>query len=90
MNAFIAYLGATGLVTSAAMVGRGLVRSARHLLEGEYAQAGTQALSALAAPMMLAHAATAAMVLDFIAGAIELVGDVLADTPNDQQARQAA
>ena len=77
MYPLFGYLAATGLVTSAAVVGRGLVRSIRHLADGEYGKAGAQALSALAAPVLLAQAATAAMVLEAVAGANEVVGSVL-------------
>jgi hypothetical protein len=84
-SAVVGYLIATGLVTTAAMVGRGLIRSARHLAEGRYPEAGTQALAAVVAPAMLAHAATAAVVLDVLSNANALVEDVLEMAPDPSQ-----
>jgi hypothetical protein len=87
MHTFIAYPAATGLATSAAVFGRGLAGSARHLIEGDDTRAGTRALSA---PGILAHAATAAMALDVVAGAVDLVSDVLGYSSDSQHDRKAA
>lgn len=89
-SALTGYLVTSGLVVAASVVGRGLVRSARHLSEGRFAEAGTQVLSALAAPALLAHAATAVLVCDVIAGASDLVGDVIDSTPESWHDREAA
>jgi hypothetical protein len=46
-SAFVGYLAAAGLATNAAVVGRGLVGSARLASQGRLAEAGARALAAV-------------------------------------------
>lgn len=71
------YSVATGLVTTTALAGRGLVHSVRVATQGQYGAAGLQALAALATPAVLAHTATAELLGDVIDAARELSGQTL-------------
>jgi hypothetical protein len=71
------YLAATGLVTTTAVAGRGLVRSVRLVAQGQYGEAGLQALAALATPAVLAQTAVAELFVDGIGAARELSGPTL-------------
>ena len=65
-SAVSSYLVVTGVVTVAALVSRGLIRSVGHLLEGETALAGKGALAALARPAVLAQTALAGLIMDVL------------------------
>jgi hypothetical protein len=71
------YLVGAGLVTTTAVAGRGLVRSVRLVAQGQYGEAGFQALAALATPAVLAQTATAELFVDVIDAARELSGPTL-------------
>jgi hypothetical protein len=76
----VAYLAGSGLTTNTAVVGRGLVRAARLVASGRYAEAGVEAASTLAAPAVMSYAATAAFVMEAVEGAHDLLAPVLAVT----------
>jgi hypothetical protein len=73
----LGYLAGSGLATSAAVVGRGLVRAARSAAGGDLRGAAVETLGALAAPVALSYAATTNLLLDVVGGAADLVRPVL-------------
>jgi hypothetical protein len=77
--AVLTYLAGNGLATNAAVVGRGLVRSGRLAVAGNFKEAALQAAAAAAAPALMTYAATCALVLEVVDGAADLVGPVLAE-----------
>jgi hypothetical protein len=89
-SAFVGYLAAAGLATNAAVVGRGLVASARLASQGQYREAGLLALAAVAAPAVMVQVATTEMVLDVIDAARELSGKPLAVAELAPHAEEAA
>jgi hypothetical protein len=68
----LAYLAGSGTVTNSSVVGRGLFRAIRHMVEGQYREAGVETLAAVTAPALMSYASTAALVLDVVDGAYEL------------------
>ena len=68
----LAYLAGSGTVTNSSVVGRGLFRAIRHMVDGDYRQAGVETLAALAAPAIMSYASTASLVLDVVDGAYSL------------------
>jgi hypothetical protein len=85
----VGYLAAAGVATSAAVVGRGLVRAARSAAGGNLREAAVEAFGALAAPVAMSYAATSALVLDILGGAADLVRPVLHEGDPEGE-RQAA
>jgi hypothetical protein len=75
----LAYLAGSGVMTNTAVIGRGLVRSARRLAEGRLHEAAVEALASLAAPSLMSFAATASLVSDVVQGAYELAEPALAE-----------
>ena len=75
----LAYVAGSGTVTNTAVVGRGLLRAAGRAASGRVREAATEALAALAAPALMSYAATAALVMDAVDGAMELARPVLQD-----------
>lgn len=73
----LAYLAGSGAVTNTSVVGRGLFRAIRHLVEGEYRDAGVETLAAVAAPALMSYASCASLVLDVVDGAYELAKPTL-------------
>lgn len=73
----LAYLAGSGTVTNSSVVGRGLFQAIRHLVDGEYRQAGVETLAALAAPAVMSYASTASLVLDVVDGAYALAQPAL-------------
>ena len=73
----LSYLAGSGTVTNAAVIGRGLFRSACHAAAGQWQQAGVEALASVAAPALMSYGATAALVLDAVEAARELAGPAL-------------
>jgi hypothetical protein len=73
----LAYLAGSGTVTNSSVVGRGLFRAIRHLVEGDYREAGVETLAAMAAPALMSYASTASLVLDVVDGAYELAGPAM-------------
>jgi hypothetical protein len=87
----LAYLAGSGTVTNSSVVGRGLFRAMRHIVEGRYREAGVESLAAVAAPALMSYATTVSLVLDVVDGAYELAGTTMeeADVPR-YRGREAA
>jgi hypothetical protein len=60
--AALAYLAGSGTVNNNSVVRRGLFRAIRHLVEGDYREAGVETLAAMAAPALMGYASTASFV----------------------------
>jgi hypothetical protein len=73
----LAYLAGSGTVTNSSVVGRGLFRAIRHLVDGEYRDAGVETLAAVAAPALMSYASTASLILDVVDGAYDLAGSAM-------------
>ena len=73
----LAYLAGSGTVTNSSIVGRGLFRAIRHMVDGDYREAGIETLAAIAAPALMSYASTASLVLDVVDGAYELADPAL-------------
>jgi hypothetical protein len=86
----VGYLAAAGLATNAAVVGRGLVRAARSAAAGNLGDAAVEALGAAVAPVALSYAATAALLMDVVDGAGDLVRPVLQEVDLEMTERHAA
>src|SRR5262249_23252245 len=86
----LAYGAGTGLLTNAALVGRGLVRAARAAAEGNLHEAGVEVLGALVAPAALSYAAVATLVTEVVGGASDLAGEALEGTSAPIPVREAA
>jgi len=86
----LAYAAGTGLLTNAALVGRGLVRAGRAAVEGDLGAAGVEALGALVAPAALTFSAVAGLVTEAVGGASDLAGETLEGTSVPLPAREAA
>ena len=86
----LAYAAGTGLVTNAALVGRGLVRAARAAADGNLHEAGVEALGALVAPAALTYSAVATLVVEVVGGASDLADDALEGTSVPLPPREAA
>ena len=86
----VGYLAAAGVATNAAVVGRGLVRAARSAAAGNLGDAAVEALSAVAAPVAMSYAATAALLMDVIDGAGDLIRPVLHEADPEGVGRHAA
>jgi hypothetical protein len=82
--------GGTGLLTNAALVGRGLVKAGRAAAGGDLRAAGVEALAALVAPAALTCSAVATLVTEVVGGAPELADDALDDASEPLPAREAA
>ena len=54
----LAYLAGSGTVTNSSVVGRGLFRAIRHLVEGDYREAGVETPAAVAVPALMSYAST--------------------------------
>ena len=68
----LAYLSGSGVTTNAALIGRGLFRSVRSAVAGDFRGAAVEALASLATPALMSYSATASLVLDAIDAAREL------------------
>ena len=84
------YFVAAGVVTTTAVAGRGLIHSVRLAAQGQYGEAGLQALAALATPAVLAQTATAELLGDVIDTARELSGQTLDTAQPTLNAEKAA
>jgi hypothetical protein len=73
----LSYLAGAGTVTNAAVVGRGLFRSACRAVQGDVRQAAVEALASLAAPALMSYATTASLVVDAVQAAHELAAPAL-------------
>ena len=58
------YAAGTGAFTNLAVIGRGLVRAAEQLFEGDYQSAVIEALGGLAAPALITYNAAAGLMTD--------------------------
>jgi hypothetical protein len=75
----LAYLAGSGTVTNSSVVGRGLFRAVRHLVDGQYREAGVETLAAVAAPALMSYASTATLVMEVVDGAYELANPAFAE-----------
>jgi hypothetical protein len=76
----LAYLAGSGTVTNSSILGRGLFKAIRHLVEGQYREAGVETLAAMAAPALMSYASTAELVLDVVDGAYDLAGPIMEES----------
>jgi hypothetical protein len=76
-SAFVGYLAVTGLATNAAVVGRGLVGSARLAAQGRLAEAGAQALAAVVSPAFMTGDAVTDLIGEVFDAARELSGQAM-------------
>jgi hypothetical protein len=86
----LGYLGAAGVATNVAVVGRGLVRAARSAAGGNVRDAAIEALGAVVAPVAMSYVATASLLLDVVGGASNLVRPVLHQADPERVERHAA
>ena len=75
----LAYLAGSGSVTNSSVVGRGLFRAIRHIVDGDYREAGVETLAALAAPALMSYASTATLVVEVADGAYALANPAMED-----------
>ncbi len=73
----LAYLAGSGTVTNSSVMGRGLFRAIRHMVDGEYREAGVETLAAVAAPALMSYASTASLVLEVVDGAYALASPAM-------------
>ena len=73
----LAYLAGSGTVTNSSVVGRGLFRALRHMVDGQYREAGVETLAAMAAPALMSYASTASLVLEVVDGAYDLASPAI-------------
>ncbi len=73
----LAYLAGSGTVTNSSVMGRGLFRAIRHMVDGEYREAGVETLAAVAAPALMSYATTASLVLEVVDGAYALASPAM-------------
>jgi hypothetical protein len=73
----LAYLAGSGTVTNSSVMGRGLFRAIRHMVDGEYREAGVETLAAVAAPALMSYASTASLVLEVVDGAYALAAPAM-------------
>ncbi len=73
----LAYLAGSGTVTNSSVMGRGLFRAIRHMVDGEYREAGIETLAAVAAPALMSYASTASLVLEVVDGAYALASPAM-------------
>jgi hypothetical protein len=86
----LSYLAGSGTVTNAAVVGRGLFRSACRAFQGDVREAAVEALASLAAPALMSYATTASMILDAVQTAHELAAPALEAVAGSVAYRDAA
>jgi hypothetical protein len=73
----LSYLAGSGVTTNAALVGRGLFRSARRAVAGDFQEAAAEALAAPAAPALMSYGAVASLVFDAFDTARDLAAPAL-------------
>ena len=71
------YAAGTGALTNLAVIGRGLVRAAEQLFEGDCQSAAIEALAGLAAPALITFNATSGLMTDVTDAALGIAGGVL-------------
>jgi hypothetical protein len=86
----LVYLAGTGMVTTAAVMGKGMVRAVRKAVAGDLRDAGVEALAALAVPAVLSCTAMSSLITEVINGATGLAGDALEGTTVPLPGRDAA
>jgi hypothetical protein len=86
----VGYLVASGVVTNVGLTGRGLVRAARRAVEGDFREAGVEALAALAAPALLSSASVSALVIEALGSAYDLAEEALGQGQDRSAEREAA
>src|SRR5262245_12488307 len=86
----LAYLAGTGVVTGAAVMGKGMVRAVRKAIASDLRDAGVEALAALAVPAVLSCTAMSALIGEVVSGASDLAGDALEGATVELPSRDAA
>jgi hypothetical protein len=72
----LTYAAGTGAFTNLAVMGRGLVRAAERLSDGEYNSAAVEALAGIAAPALMTYHAASGLMSDVTDAALKLVSPV--------------
>ena len=75
----LTYAAGTGAFTNLAVIGRGLVRAAEQLGDGDSQAAAIEALAGLAAPALIAYHAASGLMADVADAALGLAGGVLVE-----------
>ena len=75
----LTYAAGTGAFTNLAVIGRGLVRAAEQLFDGDYQSAAVEALAGLAAPALITYHAASGLMTDVADATFKLAGGVLAE-----------
>jgi hypothetical protein len=75
----LTYAAGTGALTNLAVIGRGLVRAAEQLFDGDYQSAAIEALAGLAAPALITYHAASGLMTDVADVAFGIASDVLPD-----------
>jgi hypothetical protein len=73
----LAHLAGNGTVTNTSVVGCGLFRAIRRMVNGEYREAGVETLAALAAPALMSYASMASLVLEVVDDAYSLASPAI-------------
>ena len=72
----LTYAAGTGAFTNLAVIGRGLVRAAEQLFDGDYQAAAIEAVAGLAAPALITYHAASGLMTDVADAALNLAGGV--------------
>jgi len=86
----LTYLAGTGVVTAAAVLGKGMVRAVRKAVAGNLHDAGVEALAALAVPAAMSYAAVSALITEAVSGATALADNALEGATVELPGRDAA
>src|SRR5262249_44916920 len=86
----LAYLAGTGMVTAAAVMGKGMVRAVRKAIANDLRDAGVEALAALAVPAVLSYTAGSSLIGEVGNGASELAGNALDGATVEHPSRDPA
>ena len=84
----LTYAAGTGAFTNLAVIGRGLVRAAEQLFDGDYQAAAIEAVAGLAAPALITYHAASGLMSDVADAALGITGAAL--TGSGESARIAA
>src|SRR5262249_32539962 len=86
----LAYLAGSGVVTAAAVMGKGLVRAVRKAVAGNLHDAGVEALATLVGPAVLSCTAMSSLIGEVVNGASALASDALEGATVELPGRDAA
>ena len=73
------YAAGTGALTNVAVIGRGLVRAAEQLFDGDYQAAAIETIAGLAAPALITYHSVSNLVGDVSDAALHRTGGVLTE-----------